>query len=255
VDRQPVYDWSQPALVAGNVQMPYFGGPYFPRMRYCNVIVFAVLALSCDQKKQVPQISPENVREELTRYGASNPEKEVLIETEFGNMRVRLYEETPLHRANFIKNIKEGVYDDAVFYRIVSQFMIQAGIHPKELNYDVPAEFNKNFIHKKGALSMARSDENNPELESSSTEFFIVQGSLYKDYQVEEEAQEHGLALTPEQKVIYMTSGGYMSLDQQYTAFGEVVEGFEVIDKIAAVTVQNEDQPLKKIPFSIRLNP
>lgn len=233
---------------------PLIWKPYSLMMKYCSLLLVAILALSCNQKKQATVIDPENVKEELIRYGKSNPGKDVVIETEFGNMRIRLYDETPLHRANFIKNIKEGVYDEAVFYRIVSRFMIQAGIHPKELKYDVPAEFNQVLIHKRGALSMARSDENNPELKSSPTEFFIVQGSRYKDYQVEEEAQNLGLNLTPQQKEIYMTTGGYMSLDQQYTTFGEVVEGLEVIDKIAAVKVHNEDQPLKKIPFAIRID-
>ena len=100
---------------------------------------------------------------------------------------------------------------------------------------------------------MARSDENNPNMESSSTEFFIVHGSKYADYQVETEVENLGLSLTPEQKQTYMNEGGYMSLDQQYTTFGEVVEGLEVIDKIAAVKVYNEDKPLKKIPFRISL--
>ena len=168
-------------------------------------------------------------------------------------MRIRLYEETPVHRANFVKNIKEGVYDDAEFYRIVYQFMVQAGIHPKELNYDLPAEFNKKFIHKRGALAMARSDENNPDKESSSTEFFIVHGFTYKDYQVEEEAAQYGLTLSAEQKQVYMTTGGYMSLDQLYTIFGEVTEGLEVIGKIAEVKVYEGDKPLRKIPFKISL--
>ena len=221
-------------------------------MRYL-LLLFFVTCLSCEQKKEVTQIDPQNVKEHLRQYGEANPEKEVVIETEFGNMRVRLYEETPLHRANFIKNIKEGIYEDAEFYRIYYQFMIQAGIYPHELNYTVPAEFNKKYIHKKGALSMARSDENNPDLESSSTEFFIVHGSKYADYQVEDEMQNLGLTLSPEQKQVYMTSGGYMSLDQQYTTFGEVIEGLEVVDKIAAVKVYNEDKPLKKIPVTIRI--
>lgn len=159
----------------------------------------------------------------------------------------------PCTRANFIKNIKEGIYEDAEFYRIYYQFMIQAGIYPKELNYTIPAEFDKKYIHKKGALAMARSDENNPNLESSSTEFFIVHGSPYKDYQVEQEVENLGLTLTPEQKQTYMTSGGYMSLDQQYTTFGEVIDGLDVIDKIAAVKVYSEDKPLKKIPVTIRI--
>ena len=223
-------------------------------MRYLLLLIsFLVVCLACEQKKEVTQIDPDNVREQLRAYGEANPEKEVVLETEFGNMRVRLYEDTPLHRANFIKNIKEGIYEDAEFYRIYYQFMIQAGIYPKELNYTIPAEFNKKYIHKKGALSMARSDENNPELESSSTEFFIVHGSKYADYQVEDEMQNLGLTLSPEQKQTYLTSGGYMSLDQQYTTFGEVIEGLEVIDKIAAVKVYNEDKPLKKIPVTIRI--
>jgi cyclophilin family peptidyl-prolyl cis-trans isomerase len=220
-------------------------------MKHCSVLLFLLVALSCEQKKTVTEVNPQNVRDELTRYGELNPEKEVLIETEYGNMVIHLYDETPLHRANFVKNIKEGVYDEAVFYRIIFQFMIQAGIHPKELKYNVPAEFNKNLIHKTGALSMARGDENNPELESSSTEFFIVHGSTYKDYQVDEEAENNSLSLTPEQKEVYMTSGGYMSLDQRYTTFGEVTEGLEIIEKIAAVKVFNEDKPLKNIPFKI----
>ena len=221
-------------------------------MRY-PLLLFFVACLACEQKKEVTQIDPQNVSEQLQQYGEANPQNEVLIETQFGNMRVRLYEETPLHRANFIKNIKEGLYDDAEFYRIYYQFMIQAGIYPKELNYTIPAEFNKKHIHKKGALSMARADENNPELESSSTEFFIVHGSKYADYQVDDEMQNLGLTLSPEQKQMYMTSGGYMSLDQQYTTFGEVIEGLEVIDRIAAVKVYNEDKPLKKIPITIRI--
>lgn len=220
-------------------------------MKY--LCLFSLLIfLGCEQKK-VTVIDPQHVKEDLMRYGEANPENEVVIETSYGNMRVRLYDETPLHRANFVKNIKEGVYEDAEFYRIYYQFMIQAGIYPKELNYTIPAEFNKKYIHTKGALSMARSDENNPNLESSSTEFFIVHGSTYKDYQVDQEIENLGLTLTPGQKQIYMTEGGYMSLDQQYTTFGEVVEGFGVIDKIAAVKVYSEDKPLKKIPVTIRI--
>lgn len=212
-----------------------------------------LIAIGCEPKKQATSIDPQRVVEQLRGYGEANPETEVIIETSFGNMRVRLYEDTPLHRANFIKNIKEGIYEDAEFYRIYYQFMIQAGIYPKELNYTIPAEFDKKYIHKKGALAMARSDENNPNLESSSTEFFIVHGSPYKDYQVEQEVENLGLTLTPEQKQTYMTSGGYMSLDQQYTTFGEVIDGLDVIDKIAAVKVYNEDKPLKKIPVTIRI--
>jgi cyclophilin family peptidyl-prolyl cis-trans isomerase len=220
---------------------------------YLASLSLVFFALSCG-KKAVTEIDPQNVKDALMRYGEENPENEVLIETQFGNMRIRLYDETPLHRANFIKNIKEKVYDDAEFYRVYHQFMIQAGIYPKELSYTIPAEFSPKYIHKKGALAMARGDENNPEKESSSTEFFIVHGSKYADYQVEQELESLGLTLTPQQKEIYMTTGGYMSLDQEYTTFGEVIEGLEVIDKIAAVKVHNEDKPLRKIPLKISVS-
>lgn len=221
-------------------------------MKYFYVLIL-LMALGCTEKKKITAIDPQRVEEQLTQYGETNPETDVIIETSYGTMRVRLYQDTPLHRANFIKNIKEGLYEDAEFYRIYYQFMVQAGIYPKELNYTIPAEFNKKYIHKKGAVSMARSDEDNPELESSATEFFIVHGSAYKDYQVEQEVENLGLTLTSDQKQTYMTLGGYMSLDQQYTTFGEVIEGLEVIDKIAAVKVYSEDKPLKKIPATIRI--
>ena len=214
------------------------------------IFLLVVLAFSCGKKERT-EITNQSVREILTQYGKDNPETEVLIETSFGSMRIRLYEDTPLHRANFIKNIKEGVYDDAEFYRIVYQFMIQGGIFPKELGYTVPAEFDKKYIHKRGALSMARGDENNPGLESSSSEFYIIHGSKYADYQVAQDMEEFKLNLTEEQKNIYMTEGGYMSLDQQYTVFGEVVEGLEVIEKIASVKVHNGDKPLRKIELKI----
>jgi cyclophilin family peptidyl-prolyl cis-trans isomerase len=215
-------------------------------------LLFLLLA-SCSSKEKGEVVTKENVKEVLTRFGEQNPENEVLIETDMGNMRIKLYEETPLHRANFIKLIKEGHYDNAEFYRIFYQFMIQGGDANNQLDYMIPAEFNTKYIHKKGALSMARQDEDNPDRQSSSTEFFIVHGSPYADYQVEQDASNFGLKLTPEQKSTYMNAGGYMSLDQQYTVFGEVVEGLEVIDKIASVKVYQQDKPLKAIPIKITI--
>ena len=216
-------------------------------MIFCLLLT---LTISC-KKRDVEVVTNENLVELLTRYGKENPEKEVVIETDFGTMRIKLYDETPLHRANFVKLIKDGHYEQGEFYRIFYQFMIQGGDFDDQLDYMIPAEFNPKYIHKKGALSMARQDEDNPELKSSSTEFFIVHGSPYADYQVETEISNLGLNLSDDQKQIYMKQGGYMSLDQKYTVFGEVTEGLDVIDKIASVKVYNEDKPLKKIPFRI----
>lgn len=213
------------------------------------VVVGLCLMVSCGKKSET--ITQENLREVLTRYAKENPENEVLIETDLGNMRIRLYEETAMHRANFIKLIKEDHYKDADFYRVFYQFMIQGGDLKNQFNYRIPAEFNPKYFHKKGALSMAREDEDNPELESSSTEFFIVHGGKYNERQVDEEAANLQLDLSAEQRQAYTTTGGYMSLDRQYTVFGEVIEGIEVIDRIARVKVYDEDKPLRKIPFRI----
>ncbi len=224
--------------------------------RLCSVVLLFVLltiAGCTGEKTRGEKITNENIVEVLTVYGKENPENEVIIETDYGTMRLVLYDDTPLHRANFVKLIKEGHYENAEFYRVFYQFMIQAGDPDNQLPYMIPAEFRPNHIHKKGALSMARQDEDNPALKSASTEFFIVHGSKYADYQVDTEEENLGLSLTDEQRRAYMEVGGYMSLDQQYTVFGEVVEGFDVIDKIAAVKVFSEDKPLKRIPLKIYL--
>jgi cyclophilin family peptidyl-prolyl cis-trans isomerase len=217
------------------------------------IILFILILVSSCSSPKGEVITRDNVRDVLTRYGRENPENQVVMETSFGKMRIRLYDDTPLHRANFVKLIKEGHYENAEFYRIIFQFMIQGGDADNQLDYMIPSEFNKKYIHKKGALSMARQDEDNPELQSSSTEFFIIHGGKYADYQISDELENLGITITDEQREIYMTQGGYMSLDQQYTVFGEVVEGLEVIEKIAEVKTYSEDKPVKKIPVKISL--
>ncbi|MEJ7643497.1 MAG: peptidylprolyl isomerase [Chryseolinea sp.] len=222
--------------------------------RFIGLLLLIALQVSCSKKESVP-ITPDNMREVLTTYGKDNPEDKVLIETAFGNISLRLYQETPLHRANFVKLIKEGYYEDANFYRIVYEFMIQGGDLNQKLNYRLPSEFNTSkYIHKKGALSMARVDENNPNKESSAAEFFIIHGGRYTAEDVDLEERNLGLTLSREQKEMYAANGGYMTLDGQYTVFGEVIAGLDVVDKIATQKVFNEDKPLQKIPFKISVS-
>jgi len=222
-------------------------------MKKFNLLLLAIVLLSfgCGKKETI-LVTNENKRQVLPDYGKLNPEKEVLIETELGNISIRLYDETPLHRANFIKLIKDGYYDEPEFYRVVENFVVQGGVPMKKLDYTIPAEFNPKYYHKKGALAMARLDENNSGMESSSTEFYFVHGAKYSDSDIVEDQRNFSLTLSPEQHKLYTTIGGEMSLDQKYTVFGEITEGLEVIDKIATVKVYSE-KPYKKIPFKISI--
>jgi cyclophilin family peptidyl-prolyl cis-trans isomerase len=217
----------------------------------CIFILGLFLAISCSKKESI-LVTNENKRDILLQYGRQNSERDVIIETNFGNLKIKLYDETPLHRANFIKLIKDGYYEDPEFYRVVENFVVQGGVPMKKLDYTIPAEFNPKYFHKKGALAMARLDENNPGKESSSTEFYFVHGNKYADWEYDDEEKSEGLTTSPEQRKIYRTIGGEMSLDGRYTVFGEIVEGLDVIDKIASVKVYSE-HPYKKIPFNIKL--
>lgn len=224
-------------------------------MRNVAIILMGLCLLTgCTQNKG-PVVTQANVREVLTQYGKENPETNVTIETSFGTMKLKLYEDTPLHRANFVKLIKEGNFDDAEFYRIVYEFMIQGGEKTLQLPYRIPSEFNRKYIHKNGALSMARMMDNNPGMQSSAEQFFIIHGTRYSPEDLEAEMRYFGLSLTPEQKQIYMNEGGSMDLDQKFTVFGEVTEGLDVIEKIARQQVQGTEGPLRKIPFKITLTP
>lgn len=222
-------------------------------MKKCYFLFAVIFALqACKEKGLV--VTQQNVREILTQYGKENPENEVTIETSYGTMKLKLYDETPLHRANFVKLIKEGDFDDSQFYRVVYEFMIQGGEPAKQLGYRIPAEFNPKYFHKHGALSMARAVENNPEKESSADQFFIIHGTRYTEDDLVSEAKAFGLNPTDEQKQVYMTKGGSMDLDQSFTTFGEVTEGFEVIEKIAKQQLPGTEQPGQKIPFKITLS-
>ncbi len=230
----------------------------------------------------------------------------VLLETSAGDIKVKLFNETPQHRDNFIKLVNSGYYEGISFHRVIKEFMIQAGdpmtksgseLLPDSLkNYTIPAEFNSVLYHKKGALAAARQgNEINPYMRSSGTQFYIVQGKKYTDDELngaeirinnqikqgkfnilvretsdslrligssatDAEIQEIAsvkmfsyltstpdFKFTPEQRIVYTTIGGTPRLDANYTVFGEVIEGLEVVDKIASEKTDPTDKPLNNI--------
>jgi peptidyl-prolyl cis-trans isomerase B (cyclophilin B) len=182
-----------------------------------------------------------------------------VIHTDYGDMKGFMYNETPQHRDNFVKLVKQGYYDGTLFHRVINGFMIQGG-DPDSKNakpgqqlgmggpgYTVPAEFNKNLIHKKGAIAAARTgDQMNPQKASSGSQFYIAQGK-------KQPAASLGANYTPEQKKIYETVGGVPFLDMQYTVYGEITDGLDVIDKIANVEKDGNDRPKKDVKMTIKL--
>ena len=190
----------------------------------------------------------------------------VEIETPYGNIRLKLYNETPLHQENFLKLVSQKYYDDQIFHRVIKGFMIQAG-DPDSRNaapgqalgrggpgYTIPAEINKDLFHKKGALAAARLPDNvNPTKESSGSQFYIVQGRKYTSAELDQmERDGYHIQFTDEQRKVYTTIGGTPHLDYEYTVFGEVIDGLEVVDKIASVKKDSRDRPLTDIKIKIR---
>jgi cyclophilin family peptidyl-prolyl cis-trans isomerase len=242
----------------------------------------------------------------------------VSIETEFGVIKLKLYDETPEHKENFLKLAEEGFYDGLLFHRVMQNFMIQGG-DPDSRNaqkgirlgggssgYTIPAEFVPKYFHKKGALAAARKGSSaNPEKRSSGSQFYIVQGEVFsqgkldtlemmKNNSLKNELMKEELsksneelnvymknqdqagfnlrvaeirekvdsifnagqkfAFTDEQKEIYTTIGGYPSLDGEYTVFGEVIEGLDVLDQIAAVETDENNRPVKDIKMKVEIS-
>jgi peptidyl-prolyl cis-trans isomerase B (cyclophilin B) len=178
----------------------------------------------------------------------------VLIKTDMGDITVGLYNDTPLHRDNFIKLAKEGFYDGSIFHRVIKSFMIQGGGPPAgkpETSYLIPAELLPNHIHKKGALAAART--NNPKKESSGSQFYIVQGKVATEAELNQFDSRRTVKYTAEQRKAYTTVGGTPFLDTDYTVFGEVLSGLDVIDKIAAVQTAPGDKPLKDVKMTMKV--
>lgn len=196
---------------------------------------------------------------------AQTSTSEVLLETTAGNIRIALFDETPLHRDNFLKLVKEHVYDSLLFHRVIKDFMIQSGdLHSKhaqpgqrlgsgDYNYTVEAEFRlPKIFHRRGMVAMAREgDRGNPERRSSACQFYIVWGKVYNDarlMKVQERLDTTAhVQLTPEMQEVYKTVGGVPHLDGQYTVFGEVVEGLDVVDRIQQSATDPNDRPLEDV--------
>lgn len=190
--------------------------------------------------------------------------RDVELTTTKGVIVLHLYNETPLHRDNFLRLVKSHYYDSVLFHRVIKNFMIQAGdpqskraeagveLGNGDPGYTVPAEFVPALFHKRGVLAAAREgDDVNPEKRSSGSQFYIVQGKTFTDAGLDslETFRLKGRKIPAEQRAVYKTIGGTPHLDQNYTVFGEVVRGMNVVDNIAATPTSQQpaDRPVEDV--------
>ena len=192
----------------------------------------------------------------------------VRIRTGYGNCIIRLYNETPLHRDNFIKLTKKGFYNRTLFHRVIQNFMIQGGdpdsrdvnkakpgmeLGNGDVGYTVPAEFRDSLFHKRGVLAAARDD--NPAKASSGCQFYIVEGRRVTDTRIDslENGRLKGYKIPAWQRDYYKTAGGTPQLDHGYTVYGEVITGIDMVDRIAAVKKDERDRPVADVPMTVEL--
>jgi cyclophilin family peptidyl-prolyl cis-trans isomerase len=201
----------------------------------------------------------------VTAFAKPPKNQYVRIKTSYGECIIRLYNETPKHRDNFIKLTKSGFYNGTLFHRVIQGFMIQGG-DPKskktvagevlgngDLGYKIPAEFRDSLFHKRGVLAAAR--DNNPEKASSGSQFYIVEGKRFTDFKMDslEQTRLKGYKIPEWQREYYRTVGGAPHLDHGYTVYGEVVTGLDMVDLIADVKKDAKDRPLQDVPMTVEL--
>lgn len=286
------------------------------RHKYISVLIAlaAVMSLAFGVKAGSSDDVTTSDKQDNMTQDLSNTTR-VLLETTFGEIELALYNETPQHRDNFVKLVNDGTYNGVLFHRVIKDFMVQTGDPSSRTatadallgeggpGYDIPAEIvYPKFFHKRGALAAAREgDETNPERKSSGSQFYIVTGRRFSEYQLEkmlerivnqekamifnqlaasrrseieavqamgdemalkglqgiiaaeaekiynENHKDNPFSFTPEQVAAYSTIGGAPHLDGQYTVFGEVVKGMDVVDKIQNVTTGAHDRPVDDV--------
>ena len=235
-------------------------------MKKHNVLIIllsALLMLACSQASQADTATRGSDNQEQknpTKKKKTAQMTKVLLKTSMGDIVIALYDETPLHKENFIKLVNDKYYDGVLFHRIIQNFMIQTGdpesktAKPGQMlgnggpGYTIPAEFVPGLYHKRGAVAAARMGDNvNPKKESSGSQFYIVDGRVFSTNDLNRVIQMTGKTYSMDQIKDYTSIGGAPHLDGDYTVFGEVVSGMEIVDKIAAQAKDANDRPLEDI--------
>lgn len=226
----------------------------------CMLFLFACGGATAQVKKAAPKPSHIKTTKTVSKPGPVR----ICIYTDSGSMIIKLSDSTPLHRDNFVKLVREGFYDSLMFHRVIPQFMLQGGDPTSKYATKgarlgnggdqlarIPAEFNPTLFHKKGALAAAR--DGNALKASSACQFYIVDGKTFTDEQLTMLERQNGRKYTEEQRIIYKTMGGTAQLDQNYTVFGEVETGLEVIGKITGAAKDGNNRPLADVRMKMEI--
>ena len=197
-------------------------------------------------------ITDENVKEKLLAYGKENPETVVDIYTSYGKVRVRLYKDTPLHRANFIMLAKKGFFKGSIFTRAVQNFIAQGGgtyneeqvaVKKSIGSYTIPAEIFESRFHKRGAIGAARGYLNNPNKRSDPYAFYLVEGMKYPKEMLQHYELKNNYTYSKKQIAYYTQKPGAAHIDGEHTVFGEIISGYHVVPKITVVETDSREWP------------
>ena len=208
-----------------------------------------------------PTLDDSNAASFLTKWGQEQTEKRVVMETKHGTIVVELFDDVPVHRANFLYKVHRRYFDPAEFTRVVPDFVVQGGNseeeRPQQLRFligqhTLPSEFQSHRLHNRGALAMSRSYHDNPDKRSSGYDFYIVTGRTIGAQELTRVEHGRDWTYTKAQSQAYATSGGAPHLDGEHTVFGRVVEGMEVVDRLAATPRDASDWPVERLEVTMQ---
>lgn len=209
---------------------------------------------------QLPMLGNANAEDFLRDYFDTLHTRKVALSTRYGTLKIELFEDTPLHTANFMMMVQRDYFTGTEFTRIVPDFVVQGGNSERETDefkrlligsYLISPEIHDKYLHRKGALAMARSYDDNPEKRSSAYDFYIVVGRTFNDPQLMAMAREHEMEIPEWKRKIYREVGGAPHLDGQHTVFGQVIEGMNVLEKMGKTPTDERNWPLESLTMEI----